>query len=297
MLIGLTAIVLCGIPCTVEPIRFPVEQVLIFPTTAVCNSFYRELTMEHFPNRYAAYLAALRADSRLDKLSHDKHGVPKGARKMLELGGILRKGVVDDAYVADAELPSAPLRAFSYTQAGGGASTGHFLNAVFKCPDGYAGSYPNKLRRNGGYSDFCNSNHNPFSNKIILMDEVHNLVKPSEEIMRNPRRLEMIRKLRKMLLTAENSVVIGFTGTPLCETPAYFASLMKIIKGSARKDATDEGFLSFYMDTPRAVYVLARRSDPHATASAAEPAAGPAIMPARVALTVRGSTLALSRRR
>ena len=61
-----------------------------------------------------------------------------------------------------------------------------------------------------------------------------------------------------MLLTAENSVVIGFTGTPLCETPAYFASLMKIIKGGAHKDATDEGYLSFYMDTPRAVYVHAR---------------------------------------
>ena len=33
---------------------------------------------------------------------------------------------------------------------------------------------------------------------------------------------------------------------------------LKIIKGGAHKDATDEGYLSFYMDTPRAVYVHAR---------------------------------------
>lgn len=153
--------------------------------------------MDHFPNRYATYLNALRADMRLpSRLTRDKHGVPKGARKMLELGGILRKGVVEDHYVANPALPSAPLRAFSYTQAGGGASTGNFLNAVFKCPDGYAGSYPRKLRRNGGYLDFENTNFNPFSNKIILMDEVHNLVKPSEDIMRNERRLEMVRRRR-----------------------------------------------------------------------------------------------------
>jgi hypothetical protein len=61
-------------------------------------------------------------------------------------------------------------------------------------------------------------------------------------------------------------VVIGFTGTPLCETPEYFASLMKIIKGGAHKDATDEGFLSFYMDTPRAVYAHAARAPCHALA-------------------------------
>jgi len=28
-------------------------KVLIFPTTAVCNSFYRELRNPRFPNRYA----------------------------------------------------------------------------------------------------------------------------------------------------------------------------------------------------------------------------------------------------
>ena len=44
--------------------------------------------------------------------------------------------------------------------------------AVFKCPDGYAGSYPERVERQGGYEDFT-CGHNPFSNKIVLLDEVH----------------------------------------------------------------------------------------------------------------------------
>lgn len=128
----------------------------------VCNSFYRELRSQHFPNRYAAYLA---------KMGTHTHG-HADARKALELAGILRNGCVHDDFLAHPELPSAPLRAFSYTQAGGAASCGQRPNAVFKCPDGYAGSYPCNLPRYGGYPDFTNRAGNPFSNKIVLMDEV-----------------------------------------------------------------------------------------------------------------------------
>ena len=123
----------------------------------------------------------------------------------LELSGILRNGVVAPEFVAHPDLPSAPLRAFSYTMAGGAASCGARPNAVFKCPDGYAGCYPEKLERQvstdpnpdpdpnpnsnpdpdpnpnpnsnpnqGGYEDFT-CGHNPFSNKIVLLDEVHHL--------------------------------------------------------------------------------------------------------------------------
>lgn len=117
-----------------------------------------------------------------------KRGEFGDARKALELSCILRNGVVPSEvsscflqpayYVADLidnsysfqfvnhpDLPSAPLRAFSYTMAGGAASCGARPNAVFKCPDGYAGSYPEAVPRMGGYDDFICSG-NPFSNKI-----------------------------------------------------------------------------------------------------------------------------------
>ena len=158
-------------------------KICIFPTTAVCNSFYRELRMERFPNRYSRYL--------------DATGL-SDARKGLELQGILRHGRVADEYLAHDEYPSAPLRAFSYTQGGGSASCGQHVNACFKCPDGYAGPFGSRAPRNGGYADFAplpaGRAPNPFSNKIILMDEVHNLVRPSADILRTPRRLQMLIK-------------------------------------------------------------------------------------------------------
>ena len=117
---------------------------LVFPTNAVCASFYRELRNpyathvrvrvrvrvrarvrvrvrvriqagvpltrarlaldRHFPNRYASYLET---------------GGFSDAKKALELSGILRNGVVAPEFVSHPALPSAPLRAFSYTMAGG----------------------------------------------------------------------------------------------------------------------------------------------------------------------------------
>ena len=59
-------------------------QVLIFPTTAVCNSFYRELRNPRFPNRYADYL---------------ERGDFRDAKKALELTGILRNGTDIHAHI------------------------------------------------------------------------------------------------------------------------------------------------------------------------------------------------------
>ncbi|KAL1523659.1 hypothetical protein AB1Y20_018594 [Prymnesium parvum] len=213
-------------------------KILIFPTNAVCNSFYRELRNPRFPNRYSEYL---------------KRGEFGDARKALELSCILRNGVVPSEFVNHPDLPSAPLRAFSYTMAGGAASCGARPNAVFKCPDGYAGSYPEAVPRMGGYDDFICSG-NPFSNKIVLMDEVHNLVCPSAEILRNPKRMLMLQRLRQLLRTAENSVVIGLSGTPLSDQPGETSALLGLIKGRRAKDMSDEGFISYYMDTPLSVF-------------------------------------------
>ena len=85
------------------------------------------------------------------------------------------------------------------------------------------------------------------------MDEVHNLVRPSAEILRAPRRLQNLINLRQLLRTAENSVVIGFTGTPLCDSTKDADLLKALIKGPF-KDLNDEGFLSFYMGAPSSVF-------------------------------------------
>ena len=63
------------------------------------------------------------------------------------------------------------------------------------------------------------------------MDEVHNLVRPSAEILRNEKRMLMLMRLRQLLRTAENAVVIGLSGTPLCDVPAEAQALQNLIKG------------------------------------------------------------------
>ena len=154
-------------------------KLLIFPTAAVCANFYRELRDDKFPNRYARYLDRLEDAQRTSY----RRAAQADAKKSLELGGILQKGCVTREYLRHDILPSAPLRAFTYTQAGGAASCGEHPNAIFKCPDGYAGSYNPQRRsgplpRSGGYSDFVHHG-NPFSNKIVLMDEVRQLQRAS----------------------------------------------------------------------------------------------------------------------
>ena len=59
----------------------------------------------------------------------------------------------------------------------------------------------------------------------MLLDEVHHLVRPSAEILRNPRRMLMLQRLRQLLRTAENAVVVGLSGTPLCDVPVEAAAL------------------------------------------------------------------------
>jgi hypothetical protein len=99
--------------------------------------------------RYAEYLA------REDKLG--------AVRKGLELtSGVLRSGRVRPEYLHDPLRPSAPLRAFSYTQAGGQQSCGERsqINAVFKCPDGYAGGWnygPGEQQITDGYDDLVDN--------------------------------------------------------------------------------------------------------------------------------------------
>ena len=123
----------------------------------------QELQNDYFPNRYATYL---------DQLSKTKLGSNLDIRKALALHGRLKHGRVDETFLSNPNLPSAPLRAFSYTQAGGAQACGHNINAVFRCPDGYPGFAGRTMPRNGGYPEFSNASANPFSNKIILMDEV-----------------------------------------------------------------------------------------------------------------------------
>ena len=74
------------------------------------------------------------------------------------------------------------------------------------------------------------------SNKIVLMDEVQNLLQPSPEIQKSKQRVLMLDKLKCMLATATNCVLVGFTATPLSDRADDARSLLDIIKGPRAKE-------------------------------------------------------------
>ena len=106
----------------------------------MCENFYRELMSPKFPNRFASFLiknklqgenmAAMRSAL---EMSNDKmKRVVDGRANGRGHSGLFR-GTVKQEMLDNLDMPSAPLRAFSYTQAGGKQSCGEKPNAVFAC--------------------------------------------------------------------------------------------------------------------------------------------------------------------
>jgi hypothetical protein len=88
------------------------------------------------------------------------------------------------------------------------------------------------------------------------MDEVQNLLQPSPEIQKSKQRVLMLDKLKCMLATAKNSVLVGFTATPLVGDDEAAKPLLDVIKGRGNESLLDEGFVSYFMSTPSAVFPL-----------------------------------------
>jgi hypothetical protein len=118
---------------------------------------------------------------------------------------------------------------------------------LFQCPL----SVPNFLRPSVPSAPWVRS-----SNKIILMDEVQNLLQPSPDIQKSKQRVLMLDRLKSMLATAKNSVLVGFTATPLVGDEQIVRPLLDLIKGQGRESLSNEGFVSYFMSTPASVFPL-----------------------------------------
>jgi hypothetical protein len=65
-------------------------------------------------------------------------------------------------------------------------------------------------------------------------------------------------------------VIVGLSGTPLCDVPLEAQALQNLIKGRHHAQLTDEGFVSYYMQTPTSVFpTVLPRGLPHALPAAA----------------------------
>ena len=199
----------------------PRSKVVIFPTESVKNNFYSE--MLKFPNKYRdAYMKAKRLKTQEDL----------------------------EAYVKTCSERNLPenflstkcnLRAFRYTIAGG--------RTVIR--QGGAGRFSRPT--NPFFSKgFANSpSWMPYNKKIVLMDEVHNLVTPSAEVERYQEKLD---NLKHQMRHCRGSVVLGFTATPMKDKRSQGEELLDIIKGEENRGKNNEGFVSWFNSMPRSTY-------------------------------------------
>ena len=71
---------------------------------------------------------------------------------------------------------------------------------------------------------------NPFSNKVIVIDEAHNFVSRIVNQIKRPNSLAM--KIYNYLQSAENTKIILLTGTPIINYPHEIAIMMNILRGN-----------------------------------------------------------------
>ena len=84
--------------------------------------------------------------------------------------------------------------------------------------------------RKSHLNDLSNQgNMNPFSNKVIIVDEAHNFVSRIANKLKKPESLSM--KLYEYLLSAENCRIVFLTGTPVINYPNELGILFNILRG------------------------------------------------------------------
>jgi len=228
-------------------------KVAIFPKEPVCRNFYLEIL--RWPSNYRDFFSCLRPQdaSRVagtrdwrERRAHiwDISDLPDEAlrdlctnmRDVLEMKGWFHMGKMRrsrrDAFerrFPTEKVMAAPLRALRYTSAGGQHT---------ELRDGVPRSALLKVA-------FDFEDKNVYSNKIVIMDEVHNLVRVQTQFG------EQLARLRNFLLTARGGLLAGFTGTPILSEPSEGKQLLDIVKGSRHAGGNDQGFLSSFPMRPQ----------------------------------------------
>eukprot|EP00927_Polykrikos_kofoidii_P029097 TRINITY_DN2520_c0_g1_i1.p1 TRINITY_DN2520_c0_g1~~TRINITY_DN2520_c0_g1_i1.p1 ORF type:complete len:1256 (+),score=262.77 TRINITY_DN2520_c0_g1_i1:182-3949(+) len=236
----------------------PRPKVPIFPKEPVCRNFYAELI--RWPSRYRDFFSCLRPQAAARaagvqgdwrKRRHhvwlcpgisdqDMRDLCTSMREVLEMKGWFFMGRMigsrRDAFrrrFPEESLPAAPLRALRYTSAGG-------RHTELSDTSGLPASALLKIL-------FDPQTKNVYSNKIVIMDEVHNLVRIQTQFA------QQLERLRDLLFSARGMVLAGFTGTPILSEPWEGRRLLDIIKGRGAP-ACDEGYLSCFPSRPPALF-------------------------------------------
>ena len=215
--------------CSVRP------KLALFPRRTLCANFYEELLI--WPNAYRSFWCQLNsveasivcghnewqsvADAKWD-LGHlpsaKREATLKSIAGALEMRRAFLNGTARHTW---ASAPGAPLLALTYERGGGSCST-------------LDGDCPRSAIMKIGYLE---GSTNVYDNKIVLIDEAHNLVAPGSAAR--------LQRLASLIQESRGSVIAGFTGTPIRDHVSDGDRLLQIISGSS--DACKEGFLTSFV--------------------------------------------------
>ena len=200
-------------------------KVAIFPEDEVALNFYKELMS--VDNPYRTYV--LEKHPRLHAKAHFTDDDFETIIKTLALHG-------QPGAAGKPGFLAAPLRAFSYRQIGGQAlQSMSWFRPHGGCPTTSRGT-------------------NMWCDKVVVMDEAHNLIKPSEDKFKNPRSVENLRYAREALAKAIRTVLVLFTATPMVDSLDDVDALLAIVKGAGNERLSDDGFVSAFYGAPRSAY-------------------------------------------
>lgn len=203
----------------------PRPKVLGFAAPTQVDNFYENLM--RFPTRYRDFVTR-QSQGRITKDTKITPAIIREIEDILAWKGRLRaqRGPED---------PGGPVRAFSYTILGGRQVHGN--------PPSLA------LFRNGF------NGRNSFDQKVMIMDEFHNLVAPSAEIAKNALRSSMLKNTRAKIQSARGSVIVGLTATIVSTKQEDGFELLDLVKGDdfiAKHGKTDRNIMA----TVHANYML-----------------------------------------
>ena len=89
----------------------------------------------------------------------------------------------------------------------------------------------NGLRQSHIQSLSENYEINPFTNKVVVIDEAHNFVSRIVNKLRTNNKSSISLKLYEYLLSAENCKIVLLSGTPIINYPNEIATLYNILRG------------------------------------------------------------------
>eukprot|EP01065_Artemidia_motanka_P032339 TRINITY_DN39351_c0_g1_i1.p1 TRINITY_DN39351_c0_g1~~TRINITY_DN39351_c0_g1_i1.p1 ORF type:complete len:930 (+),score=386.90 TRINITY_DN39351_c0_g1_i1:214-2790(+) len=242
----------------------PRPKVVIFPTQEVVRNFYSELLK--WPSSYRDYVC-VRAEQRAKELvvterqreafdafgwrEHRSRRWREGesgltfdhVRSALFMPRMFHAGSGRPRFAQEyrdscrstsdhALLPAAPLRVYRYTV----------------CFNACTVSGGRTRPRDPLFAIGIKSKPATYmSHKVVLMDELHNLVQRSQWA-------PQLTALKHELRVCSGSVVVGFTGSPVMRRAEDARRLLDVVKGAGAEQLLDEGFVSCFSGRPASVF-------------------------------------------